>query len=52
MLRGRGSAAGTPAMRNSVDIDYAHSHAIVREIGERLHTIYFMSTMSLGPMRS
>lgn len=27
-------------MRNSVDIDHVHSRAIVREIGERLHTIH------------
>ena len=27
-----------PAMRNFIDIDYAHSRAIIREIGERLGT--------------
>jgi hypothetical protein len=39
ILRG-GIGSRTSAMRNSVDIDHVHSRAIVREIGERLHTIY------------
>jgi hypothetical protein len=38
MLRG-GIGRWDKAMRNSVDIGHAHSRAIVREIGERLHTI-------------
>jgi hypothetical protein len=27
-----------PAMRNPIDIDYSHSRAIIKEIGEKLRT--------------
>ena len=27
-----------PAMRNPIDIDYSHSRAIIKEIGEKLQT--------------